>query len=271
MLTTPAFDGLMPIQADNLQMISPGVFELTGIPAGRYFVRFRDSATGAMRERTEVDLTGGSNELDESATSAGSSVTAKVVLQNGDKVPDSLEVLLRNASGKPMAVSNVDENGQASFQGLTAGTHRVVAGTSDKVYSVMVASEGGQRSRNFIEVPADAALKVSLSLVAGLANVNGVAKRDGKAASGAMIVLVPEDREDHDLFRRDQSDQDGTFSLLNVIPGKYTILAIEDGWDLDWAKPAVIARYAEHGQSIVVTDHMSREMQLSEAVEIQPK
>jgi hypothetical protein len=73
-----------------------------------------------------------------------------------------------------------------------------------------------------------------------------------------------------ELFRRDQSDQDGSFSLLNVIPGTYTIVAIEDGWDLDWGKPDVIARYAEHGQRIVVTEKMNRET-LPEPVEVQPK
>jgi len=68
-----------------------------------------------------------------------------------------------------------------------------------------------------------------------------------------MIVLVPKDPENNrDRFRRDQSDFDGTFTLRSVIPGEYTILAIEDGWDLDWAKPAVIEHYAAHGQPIVV-------------------
>jgi hypothetical protein len=37
-----------------------------------------------------------------------------------------------------------------------------------------------------------------------------------------------------DLFRRDQSDLDGTFSLHGVIPGTYTVVAIDNGWDLDW-------------------------------------
>jgi hypothetical protein len=87
-----------------------------------------------------------------------------------------------------------------------------------------------------------------------------------------MVVLVPKDPEANpELFRRDQSDQDGSFSLPNVIPGPYTILAIDDGWDLDWAKPAVIAHYAEHGQNVVITDDLGKSTQLTDPVEIQPK
>jgi hypothetical protein len=87
-----------------------------------------------------------------------------------------------------------------------------------------------------------------------------------------MIVLVPKDPEaNRDRFRRDQSDLDGTFTLRSVVPGTYTILAIEDGWDLDWAKPAVIEHYAVHGQSIVVKEQASGTMRVADAVAVQMK
>jgi hypothetical protein len=86
-----------------------------------------------------------------------------------------------------------------------------------------------------------------------------------------MIVLVPEDPGEHrDLFRRDQSDLDGTFSLSSVPPGSYTLVAIEDGWGLDWSRPEVIAGYAKHGRAVVVSKN-SKSVQVKEAVEVQPK
>ena len=74
-----------------------------------------------------------------------------------------------------------------------------------------------------------------------------------------------------ELFRRDQSDQDGTFSLQQVIPGSYTVIAIENGWDLDWGKPAVLAQYIKHGQPITVFSHATGSMQVPGPVEVQPK
>src|SRR6185436_20729955 len=98
---------------------------------------------------------------------------------------------------------------------------------------------------------AGAALVVSLRVVGGTADVNGLAQRAGKGAAGAMIVLVPKNPEaNRELFRRDQSDLDGTFTFRSVIPGAYTAIAIENGWDLDWSKPAVLLRYAARGQNI---------------------
>jgi hypothetical protein len=87
-----------------------------------------------------------------------------------------------------------------------------------------------------------------------------------------MIVLVPKNPEENrELFRRDQSDLDGSFSLRDVIPGSYTVCAIQDGWDLDWGKTGVIAHYCEHGQKVIVADRKQESMTLEEAVEVQPK
>jgi len=68
-----------------------------------------------------------------------------------------------------------------------------------------------------------------------------------------MVVLVPKHPEANlELFRRDQSDLDGSFVLQGVIPGTYTVIAIVDGWDLDWSRAGVLAKYAGHGQTVVV-------------------
>jgi hypothetical protein len=99
-----------------------------------------------------------------------------------------------------------------------------------------------------------------------------VAKRAGKAFAGAMVVLVPKNPEsERDLFRRDQSDLDGTFSLHGVIPGFYTLIAIENGWDLDWSQPGVIAAYRKHGRAIQVASQSARLTNVTEPIEVQSK
>ena len=87
-----------------------------------------------------------------------------------------------------------------------------------------------------------------------------------------MIVLVPKNPEvNRDRLRRDESDSDGSFSLPNVIPGSYTIIAIENGWDLDWAEPAVLSGYLKNGQTLEVGDRSQTPMHLADAVEVQAK
>lgn len=270
-LQVPTFDGMTHIQGDNMHMTSPGVFEIAGIPPGRYSVQFHDP-TGGQQEPTEVDLTSNSQELEATAGNPSSTVNGKVRLRSGEKIPDGLGIGLRGAKGRFAGGSSVDDKGEVTFRNVIPGVYHLVAGSSQKPYAVRITSAEGQHTGSTLEVPPGSTLNISLSLVGGEVTVEGFAKRAGKAASGAMVVLVPKDPEANpELFRRDQSDQDGSFSLPNVIPGPYTILAIDDGWDLDWAKPAVIAHYAEHGQNVVITDDLGKSTQLADPVEIQPK
>ena len=107
--------------------------------------------------------------------------------------------------------------------------------------------------------------------MSGSSNIEGIAKRAGKPFAGAMVVLVPKNpKADHDLFRRDQSDLDGTFSLRNVVAGSYTLLAIENGWDLDWSQPSVISAYLRHGRKIEVAGQSGAPI-IANEVEVQSK
>ncbi len=67
-----------------------------------------------------------------------------------------------------------------------------------------------------------------------------------------MVVLVPEDMERPLLYRRDQSDSDGSFLISAVTPGRYTLLAIENGWELEWSKPVVLKQYLGSGETVQV-------------------
>lgn len=68
-----------------------------------------------------------------------------------------------------------------------------------------------------------------------------------------MIVLVPDKIDGNEsLFRRDQSDSDGTFSLRDIVPGTYTVVAIGQGWDLEWSRAEVLKPYLTNGERIEV-------------------
>ena len=87
--------------------------------------------------------------------------------------------------------------------------------------------------------------------------------RDGKPFGGAMVVLVPQDLQNNlPLVRRDQSDLDGTFTLGSVVPGKYTVIAIEHGWELDWMSSQVLDGYLKGGESVTVAAEKKLEVKV---------
>ena len=87
-----------------------------------------------------------------------------------------------------------------------------------------------------------------------------------------MIVLVPKEQGNLEaLARRDQSDSDGSFSLRDVVPGPYTIVAIEDGWELDWTQPGALARYLPSGTAVTVNDSSGDVLHLSGPLVVEPR
>lgn len=265
------FDGLdSPRSQENLQMIPPGIFELMAVP-GKYTVHL--SGPGENSRINELDISQDHQEVDTSSGEAVSSVRASVHVLGEDTVPRELFVGLRDRQRRLADFEWARSRGEVAFANVAAGTYDVFAGTQNDRYSVVrIASDGHETSGHTLKVPAGSSLSLALTLVAGNGRVEGFAKCAGKAVAGAMVVLIPKHPEaDRELFRRDQSDQDGSFLLQNVIPGTYSVIAIADGWDLDWSRPAVISKYARHGQTVVVPGQGSQSIQLPDSVEVQTK
>jgi hypothetical protein len=275
-LEQPAFDGSTFLQADIVHTVSPGLVEITGVPAGRYNVHFYGAGSGI--QMNGVDLAKDGAEIDASAGEALSTVKVSVQVNGETALPPRLFVVLRSAhrsmaGGQQVGGQQVNDKGEAEFQQVPAGRYEPLLFGSSRAYSVLhISAEGAEVSGHTITVAPGSSPSVSLTLVGGSLNVEGTAKRGDKPFAGAMVVLVPKDPENNrDLFRRDQSDLDGTFSLRNVVPGSYTVLAIENGWDLDWSQPAVISAYLKHGRIIQIGSSSGRPVNLSEAVEVQSK
>ncbi|HST09014.1 MAG TPA: carboxypeptidase regulatory-like domain-containing protein [Terriglobales bacterium] len=274
LLQRRAFDGFeRPGGMEDAHIISPGVFELMAAP-GKYAVRLTAPSRNASiaRNIAQIDLTQDRQEIDSSASEAFGKVRASIRMLGEDAVPRELFVVLRDPNHRVTAIGETASKGEVDFGGVAPGTYEVIAASRADSYSVVRIGVNGQESSGHtLHVPAGTALSVNLGIVAGSARIVGFARRAGKPVAGAMVVLIPKHPGNNaDLFRRDQSDLDGSFSLSGVIPGSYTVTAIEDGWKLDWSRPEVISKYAAHGTTIVVSAEKGKEFQLSGGIEVQP-
>jgi hypothetical protein len=269
-LEQPAFDGSDFVQASGGRMLSPGLFELTGIPAGHYDVRLQGQ--GISAQMNGIDLNKDGEQIDPGAAEPLGSVKLSVQISGETSIPKGLSIGLRSKGRNLAGSRQLDEKGEAEITDVPAGRYDILFWGARKPYSIaQMAAEGAHVSGHSIILGAGASASASLVLVAGSVEVNGIAMKAGKGFAGAMVVLVPRNPEgSRDLFRRDQSDLDGTFTLHNVVPGLYELVAIENGWDLDWAQPAVIAAYAQHGRAIEVRD-TGKSLNLADAIPVQPE
>ena len=270
-LQQSSFDGSMTYVSTTATMVSPGLMEMTGVPAGNYNVRI--NGDGFTAQISGVELISEGQELDISSAEALSNVKISVSIAGEGTLTHRGLVGLRSARGVSIAPQQVDAKGQAELQQIPAGVYDVQVWNFGKAYTIdHLTFEGAIVKGHKVTIPAGSLPSISLALVPGDAQIQGVVKRGGKGVAGAMVVLVPKDPTLHqDLFRRDQSDLDGTFSLQGIVPGPYTVLAIDDGWSLDWSEPTVIAAYLKGGRKVEITGQTTQPVDLGAPIEVQPK
>jgi hypothetical protein len=266
------FDSLEYVESEGTQFVAPGLYELTGVPAGRYSVRLQEPKSGQLQQFSEVDLVKDGQELDPSRSEPAATVKLSVKMPRQEPFPKQFYLALQDSRQHVVTAKAVDAAGVASFEDLPAGKYTILVG-SPKPYSVVrAASQGVEISGHDLNVTPGASLDLAVFLVEGLVTVEGFAKRGDKAMAGVMVALVPKDPESHlELFRRDQSDLDGSFVLRGVIPGTYTIVAVEDAWGFPWMQPGVLARYVQHGQNLTIGDLLKGSVHLPDPVEVQPR
>jgi uncharacterized protein (DUF2141 family) len=266
------FDSVEFVQTDGMRQVAPGMYELTGVAPGRYTVRTKNSESGQLEQSADVELDRDGQELNDSRAEMLGSLKLSVKIPGEEALPRQYGVALQDSRRRTAASRQGDPTGKFTFENLPPGKYAILVGSQTKPYSVVrTSSQAGDTPGHDVNITAGAAVELTAWLSAGTVSIDGVVQKKGKSVAGVMVALVPKDPVAHiELFRRDQSDFDGTFVVQGVIPGSYTIVAVEDAWGLEWLQPSVLARYVQHGKNVTVDEMMHGTFHLPDPVEVQP-
>jgi hypothetical protein len=242
---------------------NPGTLEFPGFAPGIYEIEL-----GSPPRRMTVNANGAEVDLDPNAGMPLLSIEGTLVMAGGGPMPDDISVVLTSDEGG-MPVQADLRKGKFEANAVSPGTWSITAGSPKQTLAVVATSTGGAATAGNKIVVRDRPAQVTVVLSGAQTRVQGFAKRDGKGVSGAMIMLVPVERSAYPvLVRRDQSDSDGSFSLNDVPAGKYSVVAIEDGWKLEWQRREVIEPYLRNGVPVTVTGQSAPVINLSQPVPV---
>lgn len=254
--------------AGFIDAMQTGSVEMTGIAPGIY-----ELSQGDPPRVLDLNLAS-SLQVDPNAGSATNAVAGRVRMASGVPAADQMTVTLQrvgNGPGLNQYATGTDQ-GHFGFDAVPAGEWQVWVTSGDKLLPVLATGSGTvQRAGNIITLREHAPeLVITVSQAETL--IEGFAQKDGKGLAAAMIVLLPRNAAQWKaLTRRDQSDSDGSFALKDVAPGQYRLVAIEDGWPLDWTSPAAMARFLPAGTNVTVTESSGQLLRLSAPVVIQER
>jgi Carboxypeptidase regulatory-like domain len=247
-----------------------GFVEVSGVLPGHYDVTLTVQTTqggeGQQHEETKhfgADVSGGTTELSASGGAGFVAITGSVTPMAG-KLPGHALIGLMTMHREQQAAAQLDEGGNFGFS-VPPGNYEVVGEIEGMYLASFKATGGASISGRTLTVKGGDSPRLDIVAGSGYGEIEGIALRDDKPMSAAMVLLAPEDpKHNKALFWRDQSDSDGTFSLPNIIPGKYHLLAIERGWDLEWANPEVLRAFMQKSVQIEVRagDHLKQSVQV---------
>ncbi|MFP5226317.1 MAG: carboxypeptidase regulatory-like domain-containing protein [Acidobacteriota bacterium] len=263
-------DEFQPAQEFTAPTRSGGmVADLSGIAPGHYVLRQFGPPSQGNRTAT-VNLTSDQSLDFASASNSGVDVTGKIAMASGAPLPPKTHVNLMPADQTPARPGDaVAADGTFTFRSVPPGRYAIQAVAPDTRLAVQQMMASGAEVHGATLTIAAQPVLIAATLARGATTLSGFAKQNGQPTGGVMILLVPHDPAARDLYRRDQSNTDGSFTLNNVVPGDYSLLAIDNGWTLDWARPEVLAPYLTRGMRVRVAGQ--RTMNLPSPVEVQPR
>jgi hypothetical protein len=262
-----------PFDPPIMRSTENGDAEFYGVAPGHY-----EMTQGNPPRVMEFDATS-SQQIDPSLGTPSVSVSGTVRTASGGALPSRLTMVLSPQDIALPAGRIFTESSQGSFQfhPVQPGRWELLAWSGDaagqgRLMTVVSTTANGSTHAGDLLTVRDKPLTLSVILSDSETRIEGFVRKSGKGQAGVMVVLVPKDPAVfRALTRIDQSDSDGSFSLRDVAPGGYTVVAIENDWEMDRSRPEAFQRYLSQGIAVTVTESSGKLVKLSEGVPVESR
>ena len=246
-----------------------GQFDVSGLTPGLYEVQ----SGGPDGESSAVRVTADRAQTVSFGADSGEAKVSFHIDGLPEEEAGSLQVVLVDpVSRQAVASSNARGGNRAGFRRLRgaaatdgknareaqerpptlsapAGRYEVVILGRPDLYLTGIAAKGAQATGRAVTLPAGGS-SLTLHLAEGRATLTGFATLKGKPSVGSVVMLVPATLGETgalQIVRRDQSNSDGSFNIAQIVPGQYILIAVENGWEINWADAGTLRRYLTGG------------------------
>lgn len=221
----------------------------TSVAPGQYQVAL-SGQDGRPQSELTLNATTDTVTIDPAAATQRSGVSGTLVSASGLALPQQVAVFLTPVEGIARG-AGVLPTGAFKIDELPPGDYRVTVQSSVGRMGVARMTATGAAIHGGVLTVGTDPVTLNLSVFEASATVAGIVQRGNAPASGVFVLLVPEDPHAQPI--PNQSDSDGTFEYRHMLPGVYTAVAIEDGWNLDWSSRDVLEHYRAGGQRITIS------------------
>lgn len=279
---THAGENLQFLEDARFQMARSrdGYFEFTGIPPGDYIVSTQPIGSGNDRLAATQPVSVEDKDVSNLALMLTPVPTLAAEIASLDPTacaPKNTTVVLQPKVRLPYggwAQGNADDSGQLKLDGVALASYSInFFNLPDGCYVASIrlgddAVTDGQL--DFSQgIPAG---QLTITISPRAPTVTGAVKdANDSPAAGIRVVLVPSDPAQRwsALFHTATTDQNGTYSLKNLIPGNYKAYAWQDIPPGAWQDPDILKQFSANAVTLTLKagDNVSQDLTLIPASE----
>ncbi len=264
-------DGL-PFFNTSVQIDPQGQIDVGGLSPGLYRITLQGSVGTSAPAFLRVP-SGSQHTVDLSAAIPVAEITLRfdsdadriqVILTDVDTGATFVSYAQGNLQRRPNSGPVAPSGGDRKLEVPPAHYRVTLSGDNDIYLAALSLKDTGVAGR--VITVGSGSTTLNLKLTKGRASVRGVVSLDDKALPGAMVMLVPAtfgQPESITVLRRDQTNTNGSFLIENIIPGDYILLAIENGWTVNWHDPSTLAHFLLHGIPVSLQANASLKQDLA--------
>jgi hypothetical protein len=257
------------------QSLGAGVYQLQSFTPGAYEIfariqsRISASQISILTGRTVVNVT--NQDVDAGMLPLRPAVPLKGRFNVSEPLatlvdPARIEISLIPIAGSPSFLSTgsrdpggaITRDGMFTIPDVANGHFRIaVSGLPENVHLTSARYGGFEVIDGGIDVDGTApgALDLYLGGPGSVGGIEGtIRSQDGQPAGGSVVVIVPAPHRRHNpaAFRTAIADQVGLFSVRDLLPGEYTVLAWEDVESGAYQNPEFLKEFEYRGVKATV-------------------
>jgi uncharacterized GH25 family protein len=253
---------MLLIPSDSQQwstiLVAPGKYSMA--------LKFCKDDGSCVADHQQVELTADTTIDQRAIASRRTEIHGIALMDDGHPVASGTVLLLvpeRSINPTKNVEIEVGEGGRIEWSGGILPQRYAVECQDTALFLKSMVVEGAKFLGSAIEMRGGGSIHISFEVTNKAGQVQGKVLQAGSPVPGAMVLLLPEDYQNNvPLVRRDESDSDGTFRLRPAPPGKYLAVALQNGWDLEWARPEVIKPYLVKAKSVSIAAGTTTEITL---------